>query len=264
MRTAETSLIVWHFVSDAPEIAFSPRPGVLRRAADGAWHVVAGFVFLLRHPRLWPLALLPTLLTGLLLIGGFLLGALALSRVDAALAPPPGRMPEWLAVLLTMALWLGTLAAGTFLGLVAALALATPILDLLSQRVEAIVRGTAVAPTPGARWELLHSLRGMAYLAVAGSVVFLLGIVPVVGPLISVSWAAYVLALQQTDGPLARRGLPFAARRGWHRRWRAESLGFGLASLVALLVPLADLLLAPALAVGATLLVLELEDGLVA
>jgi len=242
----------------------SPRPGVLRRAADGAWHVIAGFLFLARRPRLWPLAVLPALLSGLLLIGGLLLGALALTRVDAALAPAPGRLPEWLAVLLTMALWLGTLAAGAFFGLVAALALSTPLLDMLSQRVEAIVRGTEVAANPGARWELLHALRGIAYLAVAAPVVFLLGLIPIIGPLVSVSWAAYVLALQQTDGPLARRGLPFSARRGWHRRWRAESLGFGLASLVTLLVPLADLLLTPALAVGATLLVLELEEGLVA
>ena len=34
----------------------SLRPGLLRRAAAGAWEVPAGFWFLARNPRLWPLA----------------------------------------------------------------------------------------------------------------------------------------------------------------------------------------------------------------
>jgi len=251
-------------VSDAPQIVEERRPGVLRRAADGAWHVVAGFVFLARRPRLWPLAVLPAVVTALGLTGGLVLGALAVSRVDAALAPAPGRMPEALAVLITMALWTGTLAGGIVLGLVAALALAAPILDLLSRRVEALLRGASAADVHSLGWETLQALRALAYLAVAAPVVFVLGLVPVVGPVASLGWAAHVLSLQQTDGPLTRRGLTFAGRRDWHRRWRAESLGFGVASMVALLVPFAGLLLAPALAVGATLLVLELEEGLVA
>jgi uncharacterized protein involved in cysteine biosynthesis len=41
----------------------------------------------------------------------------------------------------------------------------------------------------------------------------------------------------------------------------AESIGFGLAGLVTLLVPLAILLIGPALAAGGTLLVLEFEEG---
>ena len=42
-----------------------------------------------------------------------------------------------------------------------------------------------------------------------------------------------------------------------------SSLGFGLAGMVTLVVPFANFLLAPALAVGGTLLVLELEEDLV-
>jgi uncharacterized protein involved in cysteine biosynthesis len=62
--------------------------------------------------------------------------------------------------------------------------------------------------------------------------------------------------------PLARRGLDFTARRKWHRRWRAETIGFGLAGLVFLIVPCAGLLVAPALTVGGTLMVLEFEEGM--
>jgi uncharacterized protein involved in cysteine biosynthesis len=72
-------------------------------------------------------------------------------------------------------------------------------------------------------------------------------------------WGAHALAFQLTDAALARRGLAFGARRAWHKRFRPESLGFGLMALAALVVPFANLLLAPVLTVGGTLLVLELE-----
>src|SRR5262249_34307386 len=52
--------------------------------------------------------------------------------------------------------------------------------------------------------------------------------------------------------------------RLWHQRWLAESLGFGLAALFVFLVPFANLLLGPALAIGGTLLVLDLEPERVA
>jgi uncharacterized protein involved in cysteine biosynthesis len=63
-----------------------------------------------------------------------------------------------------------------------------------------------------------------------------------------------------TDPALTRRGATFRDKRAWHRRWLPESQGFGLAGMVGLLVPFANLLLAPALVAGATLLVVELED----
>jgi uncharacterized protein involved in cysteine biosynthesis len=83
-----------------------------------------------------------------------------------------------------------------------------------------------------------------------------------VGPVAGTIWGAHALAFQQTDVPLARRGRDFRSRRAWHRRYRAESIGFGLAGLVTLIVPLANLLIGPALAVGGTLLVIEFEEGL--
>ena len=69
------------------------------------------------------------------------------------------------------------------------------------------------------------------------------------------------MALQMTDPALTRRGLPFRARWGWHQEWLAESQGFGLAGMIGLLVPFANLLLGPALVAGGTLLVLSLDPG---
>jgi CysZ protein len=245
-------------VSESPETPLPP-PGVLKRAAAGAWHVPAGLVFLLRRPRLWLLALLPAALAVAFVALGFVAGLFAARSVDAALAPAPESLPEWLGLTLTVFLWIGTVAAGMIVGFGAALALASPLLERLSRRVETLVRGQAVGAATGVRWELAQALRAAGYFIVAAPGVFLLGLVPVLGPGLAALWGAHALAFQETDGTLARRGLDFRARQAWHRRWRPESLGFGLAGLVTLIVPLANLLLAPAVAVGATRLVLELE-----
>jgi CysZ protein len=121
------------------------------------------------------------------------------------------------------------------------------------------VTGAAATSRTTLGWELLHAFKSALYFLGAAPLVFLLSLIPFVGPFIGALWGAYALAYQHTDAPLARRGLGFGARRAWHRRWRAESLGFGLAGLITLIVPLANVLLAPALTVGATLLVLELK-----
>jgi uncharacterized protein involved in cysteine biosynthesis len=237
------------------------RPGTLLRAAAGAWHVPAGFAFLLRRPRLWPLAALPALAAVALLGTGALAGLLVASRVEAAVLPEPGRLPEWLALPMMALLWIATTGAGAFLGLGLALALAAPLLELLSRRVEALARGLAEDASPGLVFEVKESLRGALYFLLAAPVLFLLGLIPLVGPLLSLMWGARAVALQMTDPALTRRGLRFADKRRWHREWRAESQGFGLAGMLGLVVPLANLLLGPALVTGGTLLVLELEDA---
>jgi CysZ protein len=246
-----------------PASASGPRqrPALLVRAAAGAWHVPAGFVFLLRHPRLWPLAALPTLLALVLVAAGALAGLLLGPRVEAAFAPAPGRLPEWAALPITVLLWLATVGAGAFLGLGVALALAAPLLEQLSRRVETRARGLSEDASPGLGFEVRESLRGSLYFLAAAPVLFLLGFVPLVGPLLSMAWGARAVALQMTDPALSRRGLALADKRRWQRDWRAETLGFGFAGMLGLVIPLANLLLGPALVTGGTLLVLDLEDA---
>ena len=225
--------------------------------------MAAGFAFLARRPKLWPLALVPTVLAALLLLVGLVAGFYVARYVETSLVPGDDRIPAWLGVLLAAALWLGTLAAGAMLGLAAALLLAAPALELLSRRVEALVRGDVSDRGSGLRWELAQSLRSGLYFLAAAPLVFLLGLFPLIGPMLAVAWGAHALSVQQTDGTLARRGLDHAARRAWHRAWRPESLGFGLGAILVLLVPCSGVILAPllgpALTTGATLMVLELE-----
>src|SRR4051812_298500 len=193
------------------------RPSAVRRLAAGAWHVLAGFGFLLRRPRLWPLALLPAILASVCLVLG-LLGALySMHWIENAMVPGPERISPELGFLLTLIVWIGTLISGLVVGLAVALLLSAPVLERLSRRVDALVRGNVVEHDRGWRWELWQSVRAALYFLAATPGVLLLGLIPVVGPIIAVAWGAYALAFQLTDPALARRGLDFAERRAWHR-----------------------------------------------
>lgn len=236
-------------------------PGMLRRAAAGAWHVPGAFGFLLRRPRLVPLAAVPALLAVGCVGGGLVAGTYAGPSIEAAFTPAPGRVPEALGALLAVTVWVATLTASLALGLALALLLAAPVLDLLSRETERLQRGEAVDASRGLPWEVGESLRSALYFLAAAPFVFLLGLVPLVGPPLSALWAARALSFQLTEPTLVRRGLGFAERRAWHRRWRPESMGFGLLALLALIVPCANLLLVPALVVGGTRLVLELPGA---
>jgi len=100
------------------------------------------------------------------------------------------------------------------------------------------------------------------YLAWSIPVVFVAGLFPIVGPALAAFLGARALARQETAATLARHGLSFDEQRAWHRRWRAESLGFGLGGLIALALPGFNFLAPSALAVGGTLLALELGTSL--
>jgi CysZ protein len=246
------------------DVTYEPsrRPGAIRRTGAGAWHVLAGFGFLIRRPRLWPLALLPAFIAIVCLAGGLLLAVYSVGWLEAYFPATHGKLSV-LSFLLTITMYVGTIAAGLVLGLAVALLLSAPALEALSSRVDAMVRGGTVDHSRGWRWEMAQAFRGTLYFLVAAPGVFLLTLIPMVGPVLALLWGSYALAFQQTDAALARRGLSFGERRKWHQYWKLESMGFGMAGLLTLVVPLANFLVGPALAVGGTLLVLELEDQLI-
>lgn len=242
-----------------PSTESERRPGLARRVAAGAWHVPAGFAILLRNPRLWPLAALPVVLAAGFMFLGAVLGIFLIPQVEAAFGTTPGTHSVWIELPTSLLLWAAMIGTGVFLGLGIAVLLATPALEQLSKQVEARVRGVSMDSSRGLVWELAQSLRGGFYFLLAAPGVFLLGLIPVIGPFLSMMWGGRAVALQMTDPALTRRGMSIKERWRWHREWLAESQGFGLAGMVGLLVPFANLLLAPALVAGGTLLVLSLE-----
>lgn len=224
--------------------------------------MLAGFGFLIRRPRLWPLAILPALIAVVCLLGGVLLAIYSVGWIENAILPSGNRLTT-LTFLLTITMYVGTIIAGLVLGLAVALLLSAPALEALSSRVDAMVRGGAVDHSRGWKWEMAQAFRGTLYFLIAAPGVLLLTLIPVIGPPLAILWGSYALAFQQTDAALSRRGMSFAERRAWHSFWKLESMGFGAAGLITLVVPFANFLVGPALAVGGTLLVLELEDQLI-
>jgi uncharacterized protein involved in cysteine biosynthesis len=237
------------------------RPGFVRRAAAGAWHVISGVVFLIRHASCWHYVLVPALFSAFFLASGLFAGVFLLNTVESRFLPDSAKPVEWTILSFRIGLWLSALAAATLAGLAVALFVSAPILDRLSRRVERRVRGTVVAKAPSLTWELVRSFRGSLYFLGAAPLVLVVGLIPFLGPPLAALWGSFALAFQQTDPILARRGLALKGRGLWHREWRWESIGFGAGGL--LLLPLLNVFIGPVLTVGATLLVLEIEDGLV-
>jgi hypothetical protein len=239
-----------------PDDPVPVRPSWPRRFAAGAWHVPGGALWLLRHPRLWPLALLPAILGLAALGGGLLLGIYAVPKVEAITAAHRVRFPDLVDLAAVVSVWVGTLVAGILTGVALVSLLCAPLLERLGRRAEALDGGSAEARWP--RWrELPRTFARALPLLAAVPAAFVLCLLPFAGPLLAGLLIAWVWAAQQTAPALALRGQAGAARRAWRREWRPEILGFGAAAL--LLLPLAAPVIAPALAVGAALLVYEIE-----
>jgi uncharacterized protein involved in cysteine biosynthesis len=233
-------------------------PGLLRRFAAGAFHVPAAFVFLIRRPRLLAQALLPALVAVLLMGGGLMAGAFVLPWVGEFVAPQRSDTGVG-GLLFTAALYVGLPVTGLLLGLALALVLAGPLLDRLSTAAATAEGASLEGAGTTLAWELRQNLRAALYFALRAPGIFLVTLIPIAGPILGTLWGAHALSIATTDTPLARAGLSFHERRLWHRRFRPESLGFGLLGFLSLFVPFANLLLAPALCVAATRLVLELR-----
>jgi uncharacterized protein involved in cysteine biosynthesis len=239
-------------VESIPSAAAPPRPGVLRRAAAGAWQIPAAMGMLVRTPALWPVASLLSAVSSAGLAGGVLAAAYAFPWAERLTSPGPSA--HWLLTFaFTFSLCVSVIVVGIAGGLGVALLLLAPLAGSLCSKVEAELGGPARPKiSVGAR------RHGPWLLAAAAPGAALLGLVPLVGLAFVVCFVSAVLAAQAVAAPLASRGLDFAARREWLRCWFAESAGLGLASTVALLAPGINVLLAPTLSIAGSRLVLEL------
>ena len=123
--------------------------------------------------------------------------------------------------------------------------------DAPPERDEPLLRGVLRAARDGLA--LLLASVGV------GVVSFLLGLIPVVGPVLGAVFGAtsggWFLALELTGTPFDARGIALGERWRVLARSRARTLGFGVATWVLFLVPLGAVVAMPAAVGGATLLV---------
>jgi CysZ protein len=141
------------------------------------------------------------------------------------------------------------------------LTIGDPFYEAISKRVDDQYGGTSESEAPWHRtiwWNLADSLR-LVLLSLSVSVVlFVLGLIPVVGqtvvPVLGAVLGGWLLVVEVSGVPFNRRGMRLRDRRRLLRANRPLALGLGVPLFVVFLVPFVAVLVMPGAVAGATLL----------
>lgn len=236
----------------------------------GVRDVGRGLDVLRAHPALWKWLIAPAVITLVLLVA---LVAGVVHLVDPLVGWVVGQLPSWLASVAGPLLTLLIVVALSFCALIlfvsVAGAVAGPFNELLSEHLEATLTGRPAAPfsfpvfARDAVLGVLHSLRRLAASLVGLAIVFVVGLVPVIGTIAAVligGWlSARSAAYDSYDAVLARRSLAYRDKLAYLARHRSRTFGLGLAVAGLLLVPGINLIALGLGAAGATVAVHAIE-----
>ena len=236
----------------------------IRRFAAGLALPLKGSVFLFQHHSLLRLAVAPLLLNVALYGGALVLFIHSYSDLFALMVDRPD-VWYWLVGYYVLRLLALVLLGAVFIFsfTLVGTVLAAPFLELLSERTEAVLRGTRTdQPFRFTRWaaDILRSLGHAFTMLLILALTFPLSFLPVAGPVAWLGLGCLLLAYDFTSIAMDRRRWSF--REKW-RRLRGDTagaLGFGAALFCLLAVPLLGWLMLPTAAVAGTMLVLDLED----
>ncbi len=240
--------------------------------ARGLGDLGRGFRFLNAHPALWRWVLAPALVTLVLLIGA----VIGVIRIAGPLVQwATSWLPDFLEGAASWVMWILVvtgLSLGALLVFVAVVGIvAGPFCELLSEAIEERVTGRPGPPFSlggflrGAAAGLLHGLRRLLVSLASLVLLFVLGLVPVVGTIAAMllgGWlAARASAYDCYDAVLSRRELAYADKLAYLARHRGRTLGLGAGVAGLLLIPGVNLVALGVGAAGATLAALELDGG---
>lgn len=129
--------------------------------------------------------------------------------------------------------------------------------------------GDAPPEAQGGFWRLLWrgivtGLRILALTIATGLLLFVVGLIPLVGqiasPVLAALFGGWVLCLELTGFAFDARGATLRTRRRMLGARRARTLGFGVATYLVFLIPLGAVFAMPAAVVGATQLARRAHD----
>lgn len=219
---------------------------------------------LIRLPGLRRFVLVPLLVNTLLFTA---LMFAAVSGFERLLDYLLGFLPDWLHWLQYL-LW-PLFAVSVLLILVygftlIANLLAAPFNGVLAEAVEKHLTGQSLAQTGDWRAllkdvvpSLLSELHKLMYFAVRALPLLVLFVIPginLVAPILWTVFSAWMLTLEYADYPLGNHGLKFRDQRPCLRERRLLTVGFGLAVLGLLLIPVVNFIAMPAAVAGVTAL----------
>lgn len=228
---------------------------------------------MLKRPRLWPLGLVPALITFAVLTTAVVL--LAGTVLDLVSWATPFA-DDWAERTRTIVRWVVALAivvlavwACVLLFVALTLTIGQPFYEALAKRVdEELGNAPEERDEPwhrGVRRSVRETLSMLLRTAPAGIAVFAVGLVPVVGqvagPVLGALVGGRFLALELLAPAMERRGKYLLERLVFAKSARAVILGFGIPAFLAFLVPLLNVVLMPGAVAGATLLVREHVDA---
>ena len=186
--------------------------------------------------------------------------------IDWLLSFLPGWM-DWLAWLLWPLFAVIALVFIFFSFTLLANLIGAPLNGLLAEAVEQHITGYRTTDQAWAKMlaELLPSifneLKKIAYFiawAIPLLILFLIPGINLIAPLLWLLFSGWILSLQYLDYPMANHGHSFAEQRRILAQKRLPVLSFGLATLLATIIPFVNFLIMPAAVAGATLMWLEL------
>lgn len=219
------------------------------------WAPFRGAAFIARH-GLWRYLAVPVFLNLAIAAGGGFVAVRLARRWVGNLVAVPSAVGSVLFFVTT-----ALLAIALFL--IVQPVLSAPFIDVLTERVETLVRGWHPQVGLGASlfWALAHGLLKLVLYASALAAVFVLSVTTGIGGGLGVALYALFLAFDGFDYPLARRGVGFVGKWRYLLLHPGQTLGYCLGAVFLYLVPLA-IVVAPAFAaVGATLAYLDLEPA---
>lgn len=234
----------------------------------GARLLLNGFGWWAVRPRVMATALIPAAIVAALIAAGLVtLGAFLPSIVEA-LTPWADTWAAFWAGAVRVLIGTAVLAAGVVVSVTTFTALTLLIGEPFYDRVWRSVEERRAGEVPEARYGLVRAAgdavsliaRGLAIAVVSVA----LGFVPVAGAVLAAvagaSLSGWVLADELTTRALSARGLDGPARRALRRASRGRVWGFGVATHLLLMIPLAAIVTMPAAVAGSTLLAHELIE----
>lgn len=228
-----------------------------------------GCFFLLKTPRVWGHAAIPTLVTVFLVVAFSLLSIVFMDDVAAFLLPDSWDTARWwgklasvtagaLAVVLClMAAWLAALTVSV--------SLAGPLYELLSEAVERLYLEGDLSDErmtlAGIATDIVRALWTASQRLILFGIVYvplvIASFIPVLGLLFAALlfiYSAFFVSLTFLEPCQDRYRMSFKEKLYWGHETMPAYMGFGFSSVLLLLIPCASIVLSSGLVAGATLL----------
>ena len=224
-----------------------------------------GAKFLVGHAKLWPLSVMPFLLTIVLYITGASAFAHYFPQILNSLLKPSGTwygmiLYYGLALILIIAFTLFVLITFTAVGCI----LASPFLESISEKVEILIAGKKPAENSGIKKTIQGVIQTITNEFKKWSLFFILQVIilsfnllPVIGQFLyaitSVVITFHFFAIEYLDFIFSRKHQKFSDNHAFVKANLWSAWGFGAGISLTTLVPLLNFILLPAAVTGATM-----------